>query len=580
MTDTLRIAAVLARRGTAGLRRTALWPRRTVSRLVSRAPDRLLIAPPDIRTSDPTVAADIGVGYFAFGGRIVNARDRSPFTTESGSDRWLRQMAGFGWLRHLRAADNALVRARGRQLVESFLAVPARQASPIAWEAAVTARRVLSWLSQSPLVLDGADRAFYARFMGALDRHRRELEQQLSAAARGRDRLIVALALAEYGLCVEGSAALQKRGTDALAAELDAQVLPDGGHVSRDPQILIDLLIDLLPLRQAYAARGLQAPAQLLNAMDRMVPMLRLFRHGDGTLALFNGMGQTAPELVATILAYDDARARPLLNARQAGYQRLEAGDAVAIVDTGPAPPRAFSGDAHAGCLSFEFSVGPRRLVVNCGTLEGGRSSTREAARTTAAHSTLVVDDTSSCRFATGTGLERWLGDEVMAGPLAVKADRGRHGAATVLVASHDGYAAPFGLVHHRTLQLDDDGGRLGGRDTLENTGGGRAAAQVATLRFHLHPSLRARIDSDGYSARLVTPDGDAWLFEASAELFLEPSILFASPGGPRPTTQIKITGPAAAFDVRWSLQRIAALPRPQPKGPAAADVAGGDAGV
>jgi len=32
--------------------------------------------------------------------------------------------------------------------------------------------------------------------------------------------------------------------------------------------------------------RRLHPPAQLLNAIDRMLPMLRLFRHGDGTLAL------------------------------------------------------------------------------------------------------------------------------------------------------------------------------------------------------------------------------------------------------------------------------------------------------
>jgi hypothetical protein len=45
---------------------------------------------------------------------------------------------------------------------------------------------------------------------------------------------------------------------------------------------LLDLLPDLLPLRQAYAARGLQPPAQLLDAIDRMMPMLRLFRHDAG----------------------------------------------------------------------------------------------------------------------------------------------------------------------------------------------------------------------------------------------------------------------------------------------------------
>ena len=34
-------------------------------------------------------------------------------------------------------------------------------------------------------------------------------------------------------------------------------------------------------------------PPALLNAIDRMMPMLRFFRHGDGNFALFNGMGPT-----------------------------------------------------------------------------------------------------------------------------------------------------------------------------------------------------------------------------------------------------------------------------------------------
>src|SRR5690606_14259749 len=105
-----------------------------------------------------------------------------------------------------------------------------------------------------------------------------------------------------------------------------------GGHVSRNPRVLIDLLADLLPLRQTYAARSVEPPAPLLRAIDRMMPMLRLFRHGDGSIALFNGMGGTAPDLIATLLVYDDARAQGMEHAPHSGYERLQAGGTVVIV--------------------------------------------------------------------------------------------------------------------------------------------------------------------------------------------------------------------------------------------------------
>ncbi len=69
-----------------------------------------------------------------------------------------------------------------------------------------------------------------------------------------------------------------------------------------------------------------------------MMPMLRMMRHADGSIALFNGMGATRADLLAAVLAQDDAVAPPPLNAPYAGYQRLDRGGAVLIADT--APPR------------------------------------------------------------------------------------------------------------------------------------------------------------------------------------------------------------------------------------------------
>ena len=120
------------------------------------------------------------------------------------------------------------------------------------------------------------------------------------------------------------------------------------------------MLLELLPLGQAFSSRNIAPPQALLNAIDRMMPMLRFFRHSDGTFAHFNGMGATPAELLLTLLAYDETRGAPLSNAPHSAYQRLEAVGGVLIMDTGRAPPIEMSLEAHAGCLSFEFST-PKR---------------------------------------------------------------------------------------------------------------------------------------------------------------------------------------------------------------------------
>ena len=68
---------------------------------------------------------------------------------------------------------------------------------------------------------------------------------------------------------------------------------------------------------------------------------------------------------------------------------------------------------------------------------------------------------------------------------------------AVSLALSHDGYRAPFGVVHVRRLVLDADGARLSGSDTMH------AAAPARTV-VHL--------------PRLLRPQGFAQQLEALAD--------------------------------------------------------------
>ena len=79
---------------------------RTLGRIKSWAPylptlpgrgDRLVIAPQDLRTADPTRAAEIYSGRFAFAGKIVICDGRSPFEMIEPSPEWSDTLLGFGF---------------------------------------------------------------------------------------------------------------------------------------------------------------------------------------------------------------------------------------------------------------------------------------------------------------------------------------------------------------------------------------------------------------------------------------------------------------------------------------------------
>jgi uncharacterized heparinase superfamily protein len=530
--------------------------------------DRLLIAPQDLRTADATHASEVYSGRFAFAGKVVICDGRSVFEMTSPSDDWATELLGFGWLRHLRAAESGIARANARALVDEWIGFQGAW-HPVGWRTDVLARRIISWLSQAPLLLQDTDARFYRRFLRSLLRQVRHLRHTAADDNRGATRLQAAIALCYAALCIASQARHIRSATAWLTSELERQILPDGGHISRDPGVIIDVLIELLPLRQAYASRNIAPPQPLLNAIDRMMPMLRFFRHSEGTFAHFNGMATTPIELLLTLLAYDDSRGAPLSNAPYSAYQRLEAGGGVLIMDTGRPPPPETSLDAHAGCLAFEFSSPNQNLIViNCGMPATAREDWRALARTTAAHSTVTFNDQSSAFFAKARLFKRLLGGlPMVGGPTSVSVSREEEFDSITLRAAHDGYAR-YGVLHERTITLAADGTRFEGEDLFlaaDGTAQIRSTQDHYAVRFHLHPSIKASRLTDGQGVLMMMPNREVWTFSAGeGRVQLEDSVYLSGSEGPRRTAQIVIHGEArSAPRVTWRFQQSAPATAP-----------------
>lgn len=524
----------------------------------SAVPTRLLIAPQDLRTADATNAADIYGGRFLFSGHLVETQGRSPFEMEAVHEDWLRELHSFGWLRDLRAADSQIARQNARVLVEDWIKYCGRW-HPTGWQASIVTRRILIWLAHSPFILQDGDHEFYRTFVKSLARQVRYLRQTINETDDGVERLLAALAIASACISMAGQGRFARQSIRRLDQELTRQIFPDGGHISRNPRALIDILADLLPIRQAFVAQGLEVPPAMLQSVDRMMPLLRFFRHGDGALAHFNGMGSTPSDLVATILAYDDARGAPPTNAPHSGYQRLTGGDTTVLMDTGPAPEITVSGDAHAGCLSFEFSSRANRIVVNCGVSSKSNPLWRKVSRSTAAHSTASIEDTSSCRFLAEKPFGHFLGAPILTGPDEVWHEREDDAAGTRITARHNGYAADFNVLHERDLRLSGDGTVLDGVDTFKALGT-VDPDQLYAIRFHMHPSVRLSLIRGGNALVLVCKDGEAWEFEAPGfEIALDESIYLSDVYGHRKAEQIVISASLMeAPSVGWRFRKTA----------------------
>jgi uncharacterized heparinase superfamily protein len=549
--DQLRLALHRAGRLTRKLRLGAVSGPIGRLRMAGGGRSQLLIAPPDLRTADPTIAVEIYAGRFAFAGHVVEVAGRSPFDIGPPSEDWLKELHSFGWLRHLRAADTPLARSNARAIVEDWMSLHSRAGGETVWDADVASRRALSFLAQSPLILHDADHDLYHDFVRLLLRHASVLRSAIGTSEPGLPRLHAAIAIALIGLSLSQQERLARSGLDRIDAELQTQILPDGGHISRNPTALVEILIDLLPLRQALIARGLIPSDTLMNSIDRMMPMLRFFRHGDGAFAHFNGVAASAGGLVATLVSYDETLGTPASSATYSGYERVDGGISLLLVDAGGPPPISYSGEAHAGALSFEFSTGMHRIVINCGAPAGRHQVLRRAARLTAAHSTATLAEESSCRFSTPAA-----NAQIVSGPRSVAARRHAPGdGSTVLQLSHDGYARRFGLIHERVLRLGFDGRILEGMDRFSGEPQQRNLSFV--VRFHLHHAVAVHATDRRTAFDLRLPDASTWRFEANGPVELEESVHLSDVFGSRPTHQLVLSSRAdSEVPVKWRLTR------------------------
>jgi uncharacterized heparinase superfamily protein len=520
----------------------------------------ILFHPDDPRPPRLDDAAAYFRGRFRFDGQTVESLRGSIFNRQMPSAAFALHLHGFDWLRHLEAAASDPARNFALRLTQQWLKRYGRYAYP-AWRPEVIAERLLNLFAHGWFFLDTADSAWRTKFFVSLRNQAIMLARSLDEAPDGLARLKSAAALAMAGLCL-GDSRNTLIGLTRLTFEIERQILPDGGHVSRSPEHLAEAARVLVMVERTLSAAGHGVQPVLTGALDRMGPMMRFFRVGDGALTVSHGGGEANPDVVAELLRRDETAPRPPVHAPSSGYQRITGGRTLVLFDVGRTPAQAFAAEAHAGALSFEMSYGIHRILVNCGASVGRDKDWGRALRATAAHSALTLDDTSSAMVLRDGILSRLLGPLLVGGPDSVETRRSEHEQGMTVEASHDGYARRFGVIHQRSLTVSPRGLKVNGIDRLIPVAGRprKSHASTYTIRFHLHPDVRQSLSQAGDSVILKLPNGEGWRFRSAGSLSIEDSVYFGG-GSARRTEQLVVTGDMRedVVECAWLLEHVGA---------------------
>ncbi len=402
----------------------------------------------------------------------------------------------------LNARDAAERRAWHAKLIERWIAVhPPGQGTP--WEAFPLSLRLVNWtkwaLSRNTL---------QPAAVHSLAVQTRYLTKRLEYHLLGNHLLSNAKALVFAGWYFDGPEADRwaAKGLAILSRQLPEQILADGGHFERSPMYHSLVLEDLLDLWNLACARGLQDEPFVRNWAETIQDMRRWLAamcHPDGEISFFNdaaiGIAPSPAELDAYAKRLDLGTASPPANGvthlAESGYVRLQNSKAVAILDVGEIGPDYLPGHAHADTLSFEFSVGGSRFLVNSGTSTYEAGALREAQRGTAAHNTVVVDGENSS--------DVWGSFRVARRARPCDLETSHDEGMMSVTCSHDGYRRlPGNVTHRRRWTLRDR--------ALEIDDFLHGAYRAAVAHFCLHPDIRVIEDRPAAADGLRFSAGDS----------------------------------------------------------------------
>ena len=365
---------------------------------------------------------------------------------------------------------------------------------------------------------------------------------------------------------------------EKLIAESEQNIFEDGCHQTRQPDqhlLLLKLLIETKSSLNAFLRDNDDPDIQsditahlqkLEKIIMRMTTIVRMWRHANGRMLNILGSLEITTEQVNEILSRVPTKGKMSQHASDSGFMRMSSGRSTLMMTTPPAPHALPSiiaqqtrldaitsseadktdtlGTANniftlsdAGTLAIEFSKGKNIIVVNVGQKKDifeTNYNLAQAFASTAAHSTLNIDQTNASDISSG-GLNRRHAT-------TINAEIGPAMGGLLAEACHDGYEKTHGLIHQRQIYLANGGDDLRGEDKIIYTGAPGHIPNFAVIRFHLHPQISASLSMGGDVLLKLPANANPWIFKAKgAEIKLEDGIMLNFDRTER-TSQIVLT--------------------------------------
>ena len=409
------------------------------------------------------------------------------------------------------------------------------------WTFDVITMRLINWISSYDIIFKNSDLIFRSKVINNIVKQAKHLFKNINLINTGIDKIKSLAALILVGNSFEQYEEYTQFGLKNLEDELSDFINKDGFVKTKNPEDLFWTLYFLVLIKEWLILSRKQTPAFINIYINSLGISFKFLRFSNGDLPLFNGANQINTE---RFYEYLESRGYEFENMENifCGYAKIKSKKIEIFMDANNPSSMLHSRNYQAGPLSFELSSNGEKFICNSGSAKNLGEELSYLSSSTAAQSTVTINDTSSCIFQKNKMIRKYFGNSLIEKHDIFKKEFKNDKEFIQCTIGHNGYEKRFKLLHERQITLFKSKSHVEGIDNLkcknlENKN------LTYSVRFHIHPDIRIT-KTMGNDILLSSNNGEGWIFRSpQIPTKIEKNLYFGNPNNIKESSFILLEG-------------------------------------
>ena len=420
------------------------------------------------------------------------------------------------------------------------------------WEIDLLSKRIISWISNTKITYEGSDEIYKNEFDYLIKKQVNHLINEIDRSEKIDDKIIGCAAIILAGVSFNDKTKFLNYGLSLLNRIIRNTFDRYGFPKSRNLRQLTLFLKYFILIREWLKESQNDIPEYLDEIIYHLGQAYNLISKDSAATFLFNG------SQISNNSNFDNYLKRLGYNFKSesfevGGYAFLNNKKLSLAIDLGATPEKKFSENYQAGTLSFEISYNGERIVSNSGYFQNFKHQLNLISKSTACHSTLILNNCSSTQFIKKSSGISYADSTTRVTKKNINIKKNHW----IISAEHDGYLKRYGIIHSRKIECLLDQNKFVGLDKIIRKKNGKELN--FEIRFHLDPQARVMKTHDKKTI-FIECNNEAWKFKsAEHNISYETGLFFGKKNNFLENQNILVSGIVKneTQEMKWEIERL-----------------------